>query len=179
MRPYQAVPFQWSNHIESADGAVRHEEYLHTDATDPREPFARTLLVSLGHAGSICVYTGYEQNILTALADALPHLRDALLALIPRLWDLHAVVRAHYCHPGFGGSYSIKAVLPALIPALAYDDLEIRDGTMASLQYARTIETAIDLTEREQLRASLLKYCERDTRAMLEVRRALRARARG
>ncbi len=176
-RPYQAVPFQWSNHIEELDGTVRHEEYLHADASDPREPFARTLLDSLSHAGSICVYTSYEQNILTALADALPHLRDALLALLPRLWDLHAVVKAHYYHPGFGGSYSIKAVLPALIPALAYDDLTIPDGTIASLQYAQMIAADTEPAEGERLRAALLKYCERDTLAMLELRRALSRKA--
>jgi hypothetical protein len=176
-RPYQAVPFQWSNHVEAADGTVRHEEYLHGDAGDPREPFARTLLDSLGHEGSICVYTSYEQNILTALADTLPHLRDALLALIPRLWDLHAVVKAHYYHPSFGGSYSIKAVLPALIPALAYDDLEIQDGTTASLQYARMTFGNPDPDERGRLRTSLLKYCERDTLAMVEIRRTLALQA--
>jgi len=176
-RPYQPVPFQWSNHIEAADGTVRHQEYLHGDASDPREPFARTLLDSLGGQGSICVYTSYEQNILTALADALPHMREALLALLPRLWDLHAVVKAHYYHPGFGGSYSIKSVLPALIPALAYDDLEIQGGTRASLQYARMVFGGAEPAAQATLRAALLEYCERDTLAMLELRRALRRKA--
>src|SRR5262249_38830168 len=27
-RPYQTIPTQWSNHIESEDGKVRHEEFL-------------------------------------------------------------------------------------------------------------------------------------------------------
>jgi hypothetical protein len=176
-RPYLAVPFQWSNHIEAADGALRHEEYLHADGTDPREPFARTLLDSLGREGSICVYTSYEQNILTALAEALPDLRADLLALVPRLWDLHAVVKAHYYHPGFGGSYSIKAVLPALIPALAYDDLKIQDGTTASLQFARMAAGDFDPGEQARLRTALLKYCERDTLAMVEIRRTLALKA--
>jgi hypothetical protein len=177
-RPYQAVPFQWSNHVEASDGSVRHEEYLHADGGDPREPFARTLLASLGHEGSICVYTSYEQNVLTALAEALPDLRADLLALVPRLWDLHAVVKAHYYHPGFGGSYSIKAVLPAVIPALAYDDLEIQDGTTASLQYAQVVFGDVDMEAQARLRAALLKYCERDTLAMVEVRRALHQKSK-
>jgi hypothetical protein len=35
-----------------------------------------------------------------------------------------------------------------------------------------------DPAERSRLRAALLKYCERDTLAMVELRRALRAKAR-
>jgi hypothetical protein len=34
------------------------------------------------------------------------------------------------------GSYSSKAVLPALVPGVAYDDLEIADGQMAMQAYA-------------------------------------------
>lgn len=34
-RPYQPIPFQWSNHIETVDGKLRHEAYLCPDARDP------------------------------------------------------------------------------------------------------------------------------------------------
>ena len=172
--PYQAIPFQWSDHIESADGAVCYEEYLHDNVSDPRQPLATSLLRTLGREGSICVYTGYEQGILTALADALPHLRDDLLAVIPRLWDLHPVIKAYYYHPGFAGSHSIKAVLSALVAELAYDDLEIQEGTLASLQFHRMVFDNLDSVERVRIREALLKYCERDTLAMVELRRVLR-----
>ena len=86
-------------------------------------------------------------------------------------------MKAHYYHPGFAGSYSIKAVLPALVPVLAYDDLEIQEGTMASVQFARMVCGDIGLSEKARIKAALLKYCERDTLAMVEVRKALRAKA--
>ena len=175
--PYQAIPFQWSNHIEAADGALRHEAYLCPDARDPREELAEALLRSVGEAGSICTYTGYERGVLTALADALPHLRHDLDRVSERLWDLHPVVKANYYHPGFEGSYSIKAVLPALVPALAYDDLEIQEGTMASVQFARMVFGGADFFEKARIKAALLKYCERDTLAMVEVWKALEAKA--
>jgi predicted RecB family nuclease len=175
--PYQAIPFQWSNHIEAADGALRHEAYLCPDARDPRAELAEALLTSLGDTGSICTYTGYERGVLTALADALPHLRHELDRVCERLWDLHPVVKANYYHPGFEGSYSIKAVLPALVPALAYDDLEIQEGTMASVQFARMVFDDLDLAEQARIRTALLNYCARDTLAMVEVRKALRAKA--
>lgn len=176
-RPYQAVPFQWSNHIESADGGLCHEEYLHFGASDPREAVATSLLRSVGREGSVCTYTGYEQGVLTKLAEDLPYLREVLLAVVERLWDLHAVIKSHYYHPGFGGSYSIKAVLPAVIPALAYDNLEIQDGTMASLQYYRVTFDEAGEAETARIRQALLRYCERDTLAMVELRRALYRKA--
>jgi uncharacterized protein DUF2779 len=172
-RPYQPVPFQWSNHIETGKGALRHEAYLCPDARDPREKLAVALLKSVGRKGSICTYTGYEQGVLTSLADALPRLRQDLLRVCNRLWDLHPVVKAHYHHPAFAGSYSIKAVLPAVAPALAYDDLEIQEGTMASLQFHRMVFENVDAAEQARIRTALLKYCERDTLAMVELRRAL------
>ena len=176
-RPYQAIPFQWSNHIETADGQLRHDEYLCPDPRDPREELATALLTSVGTEGSICTYTGYEQGVLTGLADALPHRRGDLLRVSTRLWDLHPIIKAHYYHAAFNGSYSIKAVLPAVAPHLAYDDLEIQEGIMASLQFHRMVFGDGDAAEKDRLRAALLTYCERDTLAMVELRKALHVKA--
>ena len=177
-RPYQAIPFQWSNHIETAEGQLKREAYLCPDARAPREELATALLKSLGTTDSICTYTGYEQGVLTGLADALPHLRHALLRVCTRLWDLHPIIKAHYYHPGFNGSYSIKAVLPAVAPHLAYGDLEIQEGTMAPLQFHRMAFGDGDAAEKASIRAALLKYCERDTLAMVELRKALRVKGK-
>jgi Domain of unknown function(DUF2779) len=173
IRPYQSVPFQWSNHIETTDGTLRHEAYLCAGTQDPREALAVALSRSVGQEGSICTYSNYERTVLSGLADAFPAHRRDLLAVMARLWDLHAIIRQHYYHPGFQGSFSIKAVLPAVAPHLAYDDLEIQEGTMASLQFYRMTFEATDATERARIRTALLEYCERDTLAMVELRKAL------
>jgi predicted RecB family nuclease len=131
------------------------------------------LLDSLGQEGSICVYSGYEARVIRELAEALPELRTDLENLLPRLWDLHPVIKAHYYHPGFQGSYSIKSVLPTLVPALAYSNLEIQGGGMASFQFYRMVFEEVDAVERKRIRDALLQYCERDTLAMVELRRAL------
>jgi len=175
-RPYQVIPFQWSNHIVAADGTMRHEEYLCPDPRDPREEFALSLLQSIGRQGSICVYSGYEARILRELAEFLPGLRSQLYDAVGRLWDLLPIIRSHYYHPGFAGSYSIKAVLPAVVPSLGYDDLEIQDGGMASLQYYRMVFEVEDDAEKARLRSALLAYCERDGLAMVELRNALMAK---
>jgi predicted RecB family nuclease len=176
-RPYQTIPFQWSNYVIGSDGQMRHEEYLCTERKDPREEFLRTLLASVGSEGTICVYSGYEARILKELADAFPGFRSDIDGAIERFWDLLSVIRAHYYHPDFQGSFSIKSVLPAVLPDLGYEDLEIQEGGMASLQYYRMIFAVADVEEKARLRTALLKYCERDTQAMVALRGALLAKS--
>ncbi len=173
-RPYQVIPTQWSNHImETGDGEVRHEEYLCDEAKDPREELAQALLGSVGAEGSICVYSGYEQAMLRRLAESLPALREELLALTKRLWDLLPIIQRHYYHPAFNGSYSIKSVLPALAPALGYDDLEIQAGGVAAQLYDRMVFHETDWVEKVRIREALLSYCKRDTLALVHLRKVL------
>lgn len=172
-RPYQSIPMQWSNHIEMTDGEIRHDEYLCLDPRDPREELITALLASLEGEGSICVYSGYERAMLERLAESHPQYRAELMQVIDRLWDLFPIIRDHYYHPAFGGSYSIKAVLPAVVPSLAYSDLEIQDGGMAARIYYQMVFLEMDLIERLRLSEALRRYCARDTLAMVELRRAL------
>ena len=176
-RPYQSIPIQWSNHIEEQDGTVLHHEFLHGEMSDPRRPLAEELLKSLGDEGSICVYSPYEKSVIEQLAEALPEFRAELRRLIKRIWDLHPIVKEHYYHPEFGGSFSLKEVLPAVVPVLRYDDLAIRAGGQAAAEYYRMVFVEMDWVERATIRESLLRYCERDTLAMVELRRALSIKA--
>lgn len=176
-RPYQPLPIQWSNHIETEEGQLRHEEFLCRDQKDPREEIATRLLASVGDKGSICVYSEYERFVLLSLADVLPHLRQQLHQVVSRLWDLLSVVQHHYYHPQFRGSFSIKSVLPSLVPSLGYQDLEIQDGSSASSTYHRVVFRETDWVERERLAQALLQYCQRDTLAMVEIRRVLKSKA--
>ena len=176
-RPYQPLPVQWSNHIETEEGQLRHEEFLCRDQKDPREEIATRLLASVGDKGSICVYSEYERFVLLSLGDVLPHLRQQLRQVVSRLWDLLSVVQHHYYHPQFKGSFSIKSVLPSLVPSLGYQDLEIQDGSSASSIYHRVVFRETDWVERERLAQALLQYCQRDTLAMVEIRRVLKSKA--
>ena len=177
-RPYQALPVQWSNHIERETGEVAHQEFLHTDASDPRKVLVESLIDSLGNEGSICVYSHYEQSILEQLMEVLPSFRPALTNIVSRLWDLHQAVYGYYYHPGFGGSYSLKFVLPALIPSLGYDDLEIKEGGQAASEYYKMVFLETDWIERAKIEEALREYCKHDTLAMVELRRALKEKAR-
>ncbi|MFO0769659.1 MAG: DUF2779 domain-containing protein [Nitrospiraceae bacterium] len=173
-RPYEVLPIQWSDHIERADGTLDHAEYLSRDARDAREELVVALLEALGREGSICVYSSYERSILERMAEIFPALRPNIRKVIARLWDLHEVVKMHYFHPDFGGSYSIKTVLPAVVPSLSYEDLEIRDGGVAAREYYRMVFELSDWVERTRIEEALLRYCARDTLAMVELRRELK-----
>ncbi len=172
-KTYQAIPFQWSNHILHADGRLEHQEYLCVEDKDPRNDFARSLLASLGHSGTIFIYTVYEKGIIGLLAQHLPAYQDQLLNTLNRFKDLCDITRKYYYHPKFHGSFSLKSILPALRPEMSYEKLEIREGNQAALEYARMIDPATPTTEKNNIRQNLLKYCGQDTLAMVKIREEL------
>ena len=136
------------------------------------------MIESLGEQGHICVYSPYERSILEQVADALPHLRPELKQIIVRIWDLYEVIKEHYYHPEFLGRYSIKDVLPAVVPSLGYDDLMIKEGGQAASEYYRMVFLETDWIERAKIQEALLQYCKRDTLAMVELRRALKEKVK-
>ena len=173
--PYHILPFQWSCHIMDESGDIKHEEFLNDSSDDPREPFARSLIKMLGDSGSIVVYSSFEATRIKELIEALPHLSDSLSALLGgRIVDLWKIVKEHCYHPDFHGSFSIKAVLPALVPGLGYGDLEIQEGSLASMAYAEMIASDTPAKRRKQIRKNLLAYCERDTEAMVRLYEVLK-----
>ncbi|TKS57914.1 MAG: hypothetical protein EWM72_03392 [Nitrospira sp.] len=178
-RPYQSIPVQWSNHIEQESGELVHQEFLHSDPTEPRKRWAEALIESLGEMGSICVYSAYEEAMMKQLVEAFPEFRSAFNAIIKRLWDLHPIIKDHYYHPAFQGSYSIKSVLPAVVPSMGYEDLIIREGGQVASEYYRMVFVETDWIEQTTIREALLRYCARDTIAMVELRRVLEKKAKG
>ena len=170
-RSYQQIPFQYSLHYQkSPDSTLQHFEFL-ADAKggDPRLPFIEQLLAETQNPGLILTYNkSFEKSILTALARDFPKHSIALENLIERLRDLMVPFQqGMYYLPEMNGSYSIKNVLPALIPALSYDDLEIGDGSSASLAFEEMMyNPAADIPG---IRKSLLGYCGLDTLAMVKI----------
>jgi hypothetical protein len=84
--------------------------------------------------------------------------------------------KKHYYEPAMRGSYSIKYVLPALVPemAQAYKELDgVQNGGDAMQTYAKLAEME-DKEEVARLREALLRYCELDTLAMVKILGKLR-----
>lgn len=169
-RPYDQIPFQWSLHIEKGD--LAHSMFLATDGDDPREALAVRLLESVDKEGVICTYSSFEARVIGQLARELPSLKKPLLKLVDRLWDMLPVIREHYYHPEFHGSFSIKSVLPALVPEMTYEGMEVADGMAAGAAFTAMISTD-DPIEKKRLEKALRDYCGQDTLAMVKLRERL------
>ncbi len=177
-RPYQQIPFQWSVHLQQTpNGPLEHFEFLGTPPEDPRPQFIRSLLACLNETGTIIVWNqAFECTRLREIARDFPEFRDPIDRLLPRIADLmvpfrrkvQTAGRPSLHTPEMNGSYSLKAVLPALVPDLSYEDLEIREGGMASMVY-ESLYSDTDSNSIISKRESLLKYCCMDTRATVEI----------
>jgi hypothetical protein len=72
------------------------------------------------------------------------------------------------------GSYSLKSVLPALVPEMTYEGLEISNGAMASEAYF-AMEDVQDPFELAKLRKNLMEYCKQDTLGLVHLLEKMRA----
>ena len=168
--PHQQLPFQWSCHIERQGGVLKHREFLDTSGNAPMRVFAESLIAAVEDDGPIIVYGSFESTVLKGLIDFCTDLEDPLNDIIDRLVNLLPWLQNHYYHPAMKGSWSIKAVLPTVAPHLDYSQLEdVQNGTLAQLAYMDIINPETDATVREQKIRNLLRYCELDTQAMVEV----------
>ena len=172
-RPYQAIPFQWSDHILSKGGDLHHSSFLFREDGDPQPVFAKSLLEILGEGGTIFTYSNYERRVLSELAEHLPGQSDQILATLDRFKDLQALIKRYFYSPGFRGSFSLKSVLPVLVPNMSYENLVIKEGTYASLAYLRMLKSKTEPEEKRRIGQALVDYCSYDTLAMVKVREAL------
>jgi len=97
-----------------------------------------------------------------------------LRGILGRLVDLLFFVTEFVSHPDFKGSYSIKKVLPVLVPELSYQGLAVRDGDTAITRFARMARGEIAGADVAPTRQQLLDYCKLDTLAMLRLHEAMR-----
>jgi hypothetical protein len=168
--PYRQVCFQYSVQVqEKPNGPITESAYLAEGTHSSSLLFLENLLRDLDTKGSILVYNQtFENTRLKELASEYPQYEEQIEAVKNRVVDLMPIFRKHYRLPEMQGSYSIKYVLPALIPELSYDDLEIGNGGDASSAFY-DLKNISDLEEIEKVRRNLLKYCGLDTWAMVKI----------
>lgn len=174
-RPFQRIPFQWSLHRTTGSGGLTHAEFLAEGKVDPRRAFAETLVAQLGSSEErIVVYNAaFEGSVLRDMANLYVDLAPQLLSIKERLWDLLPVIRNNVYHSDFDGSFSIKAVGPALTRKVSYTGLAIANGSTASDTFLQLVEERMGESAKIQMRRSLLTYCELDTFAMVSLYQAL------
>jgi hypothetical protein len=173
MKPYEPIPIQWSVHRQDEWRRLTHSEFLSPDEADPRTRFLESLYQATSDARSIVVYGSYENTQLSNLCRWLPEHAAAIGHIQQRLIDLLPIVRRNVYSRLFGGSYSIKNVLPVLVPSMNYHDLTVQSGDQVAGVWEQLVASGIDDSERARLRRMLLAYCQRDTLALVHVLGAL------
>ena len=171
MGVYEQIPFLYSIHIqENPDDDYRHIDYLAgTNGEDCREKFIKQLICDCGQTGDIIVYNvSFERRVTQGLSQAFPKYAVSLDKIISRMKDLMIPFQKKmYYTAAMEGSYSIKKVLPALVPQLSYDKMTIQDGEVASAIFKSYFTSAQHLPE--ETKKALLEYCKMDTWAMVKL----------
>lgn len=176
LKPYQQMCFQYSLHVIERKGDERegdepkHFEYLHTGKDHPVPALLKSMRENIGDTGSVIVWNkSFEMGRNKEMALMYPEYAAFLNSVNARVFDLMEIFKdQYYVDAGFKGSYSIKKVLPTLVPELSYDDLEdVREGGIASLYWFKHIYGGSEM--RERVARNMLEYCKLDTLAMVEV----------
>lgn len=171
-KPYQQLPFQYSLHVlDTPGGQLRHMEYLQTDNSIPFESLAKTLKDQIGEQGSVIAWNmSFEKACNTAIGNLAPEYEQFFENLNARMADLMLPFSTGaYIDARFGGSASIKNVLPVLVPELSYMDLGIQEGGSAQRSWMDAVLYGTRASEKEQILDDLKEYCKLDTLAMVEI----------
>jgi hypothetical protein len=72
-------------------------------------------------------------------------------------------------HPAFAGSFSLKAVLPAFVPEMTYEGMEVGNGTDAGLAWGSLVRGGLGKVERLRIENALPEYCGQDTLALIRL----------
>ncbi|EGK8058490.1 DUF2779 domain-containing protein [Campylobacter lari] len=171
IRPYMQIPFQYSLHIDHKD-KLEHKEFLSECGIDPRYEFAKNLINDIPKDVCVLSYNAsFEKGVIRNLALAFPEFSEHLLNIEKNIKDLMIPFQnKDFYHYKMQGSYSIKKVLPALIPDMeqAYNDLDLIHNGSEAMQSFEAMQN-MDENERKAYRQALLEYCKLDTLAMVKI----------
>lgn len=159
------------HHRDSLDAEPRHSEFLAEAEQNQEMLLAERLIEVLDTEGSIIVYSNFEDSRIKALIGQFPTLAGTLEAIRERVVDLQKIIKKHVYHPTLAGSFSLKTVVPALVPHVGYEGLAVADGHNASALFARMVRGEIENVAKA--RESLLAYCKTDTLVMVKLHEVL------
>jgi hypothetical protein len=170
--PQQQIVFQYSLHRVDAPGAEPvHTEFVDLEDRDPVALLLPQLMREIGDSGTVFVWNRvFEMTRHKEMAAIHPAYAEFLARLNERIFDLADFIKnGWYLHPDFKGRWSLKNVLPVMVPALTYESLHIQNGSMASAAWWDVTQRQNPALDREVVRENLKQYCELDTRAMVRI----------
>ncbi|OGD95201.1 hypothetical protein A3A48_02105 [Candidatus Curtissbacteria bacterium RIFCSPLOWO2_01_FULL_37_9] len=175
--PYQQVPFQYSFHIlDSPKAELRHVSYLHRGNSNPIRSLSKSLQKNIGKNGSVIVWNeSFEKSCNALMGKLEPEFESFYETLNQRVVDLMLPFANNwYVHKDFGGSASIKNVLPVLVPDLSYKTLGIQEGTTAQRLWMEAVLDGKHDGLEDKIFNNLEEYCKLDTLAMVEIYKVLK-----
>ena len=173
--PYRQITFQYSLHIQNERGGeVLHKEFLGSDGLDPRQKLAKQLCADIPEDACVVSYNmSFEKTRIKEMAKIFPKLSKHLLSINANMIDLMDPFKAGaYYSRTLGGGFSIKQVLPALLPDDPELDYKSLDERVQHGGNAMDIYPTMHLQppeEAEAIKKALLAYCRLDTLAMVRV----------
>ena len=173
--PYEKLLVQYSIHIlYKGQDTLEHKEFLADESNISLRLLAEKLVadIPLDKGSILCYNAGFEKGVIKAMAARFSDLQAPLMNICTRIIDLLKVFRQGYVYnKEMGGSFSLKSVLPALIPnnpALSYALLDAVHNGVDAMQAFLSLNQ-LPKEDRVPLRESLKKYCALDTLAMAVI----------
>lgn len=168
-KPFEHIPFLFSLHYLS-NKIVSHEVYLTDVNNDQRRNFAEAFLKATEKEGNILIFDdNLERRILNKLATLYPDLASQIQERTNRIIDIRNwFALPIFYSPSMKGSYSLKAILPALVTDLNYNELSINGGASAMVSFEK-LQKSNDLFEIEELKQNLKDYCTMDTFGLVKI----------
>jgi len=180
-RPYQQIPFQFSVYVIDEPGATpRIDDFLMKTFKDPVPHLLEAFRGIMGTQGTVISwYASFEKTRNQEMAEAHPEYATLLNDVNARTYDLMDIFKKGlYVDPACGGSNSLKAVMPVLVPELSYKTLAIQEGGTASASWAIVTDPKMPEAQRAKLYQDMIDYCRLDVYGMVRILEILGEKSR-
>jgi predicted RecB family nuclease len=182
-KPNDAIPFQWSVHslndLSDTTGINDGKGFLDFSSPTLSRDFLTSLISALGEFGTIFVHhKSTEIKALRYLAakKECEDLKEPLEKIILRIEDTLDLVRDGMYFPKMGlsggSTYSIKTITKVIPTSVDYlEDGELGSGNDAQLIWFKCTDSKKmpSASELQAFKNSLLKYCAKDTLALVDL----------
>lgn len=161
LKPYDVVCFEYSLHLLSEKGDLKHTTFIGT--RDCRKEFIESLINDIPGNASIVAYNavGAEMIRIRELAEQFPEYAGALNHLLSNFIDMSfPFIGGLIYDTRMRGNYSVKSLLN-LVSDCSYHDLAIHNGIDAVYEW-RKIDRGEEV-DQLSIRQSLIEYCSMDS----------------
>lgn len=115
-------------------------------------------------------YKAFENTRNKETAEIFEDLKDKFEMINENTYDLMDIFKKDYYYSlNFKGSNSIKYVLPAMVPDMSYEWMEVPNWLIAMQVLNNIIEWNIVWEEKDEQIKNLLLYCGQDSLAMYKI----------